>query len=246
MKPFYPVDMQWQIFQRFGENPQNYPKRQGHPGIDFDCPTGSPIYAVADGEITLSEYRASGGYGREINLVVNKVWKVIYGHQSELLVHAGAFVKRGQLIGYSGGDTSDPYRGNSSGAHLHFEVRDLTKPQVYPLIGAVDPEKWLQTDLENTSQVINSVESDTNIPSTPENAPQSSVEPSGGIVTVVSDWVSIRREPNTKKESLGRALYGMDFQKAGDVLPGTGTVKGWQPVIVYIATGQNDDGEYLE
>lgn len=47
-------------------------------------------------------------------------------------------------------------------------------------------------------------------------------------------------------EPIGMALYGMDFVKAGPVLPGTGTVKGWQPVILYIATGQADDGDYLE
>ena len=68
-----------------------------------------------------------------------------------------------------------------------------------------------------------------------------------GIVTVVSNWVSIRRKPTTVgNEPVGKALYGMDFQKAGDKLPRTGTVKGWQPVIMYIATGQDEDGDYLE
>jgi hypothetical protein len=65
-------------------------------------------------------------------------------------------------------------------------------------------------------------------------------------VTVVSDYVSIRKEPNTNGSPIGKALYGMDFETAGDPLPRTGTVKGWQPVIVYIATGQDDDGDYLE
>lgn len=214
MKPFYPVDMQWQIFQRFGENPQNYPKRNGHPGVDFDCPTGSPIYAVADGEITLSEYRSSGGYGREINLVVNKVWKVIYGHERDLLVHAGAFVKRGQLIGYSGGDVSDPYRGNSSGAHLHFEVRDLTKPQTYPLIGAVDPEVWLATDFD--SQPVASADN---------------------LLTVVTDYINIRRDPSTKYPAVGKVLYGMDLQT-------TGVVQGnWHEIKLWVNDG---NGAYLE
>ncbi len=69
----------------------------------------------------------------------------------------------------------------------------------------------------------------------------------GDTVTVVSNHVNIRRLPTTSgNEPIGQALYGMDFVKAGPVLPGTGTVKGWQPVIVYIATGQADDGDYLE
>ncbi len=223
MKPFWPVDMRWEITQRFGENPQNYPKRNGHPGIDFACPTGSPIYAVADGKITLSEYRASGGYGREINLVVGN-WKVVYGHQSVLLNKAGDMVKRGQVIGYSGGDTSDPYRGNSSGPHLHFEVRDLTKPQTYPLIGSVDPEVWLQTDLENPSSDVNSTQNHTN-------------EPHSGILTVVSDYVNIRRDPSTNLPPVGRVLYGMDLNT-------TGKVEGnWHEITMWVNDG---DGEYLE
>ncbi len=214
---------------------QAYPKRNGHPGIDFACPTGSPIYAVADGKITLSEYRASGGYGREINLVVGN-WKVIYGHQSVLLNKAGDMVKRGDLIGYSGGDTSDTYRGNSSGPHLHFEVRDLTKPQTYPLIGAVDPEVWLATDLENTSSETISTQNHTNIPSTQENAPQSSVEPYG-ILTVITDYVNIRRDPSVNNPPVGKVLYGMDLNT-------TGKVEGnWHEITMWVNDG---NGEYLE
>ncbi len=226
MKPFYPVDMQWQITQIFGANPQDYPKRQGHPGTDFSLPVGNNEYAVWDAIVKFAGYRPESGYGREVDLLINDKWLVIYGHLHELLVKTGDTVKRGQVIGLSGGDPtdSDPIDGMSSIAHLHFEVRDLTQPQTYPLIGAVDPEVWLTTDLD-TQPVPEVSTADT--------------------VTVVSDWVGIRRDPSTKKPILGKALYGMDFQKAGDPLPGTGDVKAWQPVVVYIATAWKDE-EYLE
>lgn len=69
---------------------------------------------------------------------------------------------------------------------------------------------------------------------------------SGGVVSVVSDWVSIRHKPTTVgNEPLGKAYYGMDFEKAGDPLPGTGDVKSWQPVVVYIATAWKHE-DYLE
>ncbi len=231
VKPFYPVDMKWPITQKFGVNVEAYPLRKGHPGIDFGMPKRKPWYAVWDGDIQAASYRKSGGYGREIFLKVLGRWCVIYGHADELLVSVGEHVKRGQLIGYSGGGLDDPYRGNSTDEHTHFEVRDLTQPQTLPLIGAVDPETWLASDLDQTVDVV------------PSNEPVINSD----VVTVVSNWVSIRRKPTTVgNEPVGKALYGMDFQKAGDKLPRTGTVKGWQPVIMYIATGQDEDGDYLE
>lgn len=69
----------------------------------------------------------------------------------------------------------------------------------------------------------------------------------GDTVTVIANRVGVRLVPTTIGNTpICQALYGMDFKKGGDVLPRTGTVKGWQPVIVYIATGQDDDGDYLE
>jgi len=220
MKPFYPVDMQYPIFQKFGVNVSAYPKRNGHPGVDFATPTRSPIYAVSDGKITLSEYRESGGYGREINLEFGK-WKVIYGHQSRLICEAGDMVKRGDILGYSGGDVSDPYRGKSAGPHLHFEVRDITKPQTYPLIGAVDPEIWLNTDLDQTADVV------------PSNKPVINSD----VVTVITDYINVRRDPSTNQPPIGRVLYGMD-------LHATGQVQGnWHEVTFWVHDG---NGNYLE
>lgn len=239
MKPYYPVDMQWTISQRFGENKQNYPKRQGHPGIDYATPVGCPVYAVADGKIKLAEYRASGNYGREIDLCFGK-WHVIYGHLSEIDVQAGDTVKRGDVLGYTGGALSDPMRGMSTGPHLHFEVRDLTQPQGYPLIGAVDPEIWLADetllplrDVVTRNDVVTPVET-----AKPLEMAHSA---SGGKVRVCSDWASVRLTPNG--QIIGKVYQGNVFETCGDVvnddLP-------WQPVTVYVSWKSQSGGDLLE
>lgn len=222
MKPFWPVDMKWAITQRFGENPQSYKNRQGHPGIDFGTPTGCKLFAACDGTITAAAYRKAGGYGREIFIQSGK-WSVIYGHCSEILVSVGDTVRRGDVIGYSGGGLEDPYRGNSSGPHLHFEVRDLTQPQTYPLIGAVDPEKWLQMELDNDQTV--------------EVVPSNKPVVNSDVVTVVTDYINIRRDPSMNQPPVGRVLYGMD-------LPTTGRIEGnWHEIKFWVHDG---NGEYLE
>lgn len=196
MRPYYPVDMQYKIIQRFGENLKSYPKRQGHPGTDWQLPTLNNLYAVADAKVKFAGYRPESGYGREVDLLVNNRWLVIYGHLSEYHVQQGDMVKRGDVIGLSGGDPNDddPIDGMSGGAHLHLEVRDLLKPQVLPLIGAVDPEKWLADD---TLLPLRDV-----VPCNDVVTPPSTVSPvlslpsaSGGIL-YCTDRCNIRTKPD--------------------------------------------------
>ena len=229
MKPFWPVDMQYRIFQRFGEHPDIYPKRHGHPGLDFDTPMRSELYAACDGIVTAAAYREAGGYGREVFIQCGK-YVVIYGHLSRIDVSVGQHVKRTDLIGLSGGDPKDGDKldGFSSGPHLHFEVRDTSKPWD----NAIDPEVWLATDFDGDAQP----------------APEVST---ADTITVITDTVNLRLRPNTNadNEPIGKVLYGMDLTKAGTPLPGTGKVISWQPVIVYVATGVVDNGiteEYTE
>lgn len=87
-----------------------------HMGIDLAGPTGTPIYATADGTITESGYN-SGGYGNLIKIDHGRGIETRYGHLSKLLVAAGTRVRRGQLIGHMGST------GRSTGSHLHYEVR---------------------------------------------------------------------------------------------------------------------------
>jgi len=86
-----------------------------HTGVDFAVPTGTDVLAVADGKIEAANWGAA--YGTQLVQKVDGGW-VIYAHLSKALVKAGATVKKGQHIAESGNT------GNSSGSHLHFEMRD--------------------------------------------------------------------------------------------------------------------------
>jgi murein DD-endopeptidase MepM/ murein hydrolase activator NlpD len=86
-----------------------------HTGIDVACKVGTDIIAVADGKIENASWGAS--YGTQLVQKVDGGW-VIYAHLSKTLVKAGDKVVKGQHIAESGNT------GNSSGPHLHFEMRD--------------------------------------------------------------------------------------------------------------------------
>ena len=90
-----------------------------HTGCDFAVPTGTDIIAVADGVIANANWGKSYGTQlvQQITVGDQKRW-VIYAHLSKALVKAGDKVVKGQEIGESGNT------GNSSGPHLHFEMRD--------------------------------------------------------------------------------------------------------------------------
>jgi murein DD-endopeptidase MepM/ murein hydrolase activator NlpD len=86
-----------------------------HTGVDFACKIGTPILAVADGKITNASWGKS--YGKQIVMAVDGGF-VIYAHLNAVRVKPGQKVTKGQIIGESGNT------GNSSGPHLHFEMRD--------------------------------------------------------------------------------------------------------------------------
>lgn len=87
-----------------------------HKGIDIAAPVGTPIYAAADGTVTLAG--RSSGYGNRITISHGNGLSTLYGHMYDngLLVSAGQKVKRGQKIAVVGNF------GRSTGPHLHFEV----------------------------------------------------------------------------------------------------------------------------
>jgi peptidoglycan glycosyltransferase len=89
---------------------------EGHPGVDFSTPPGVPVYAADDGLVIFAGWSALG-YGNVIVVDHGNGYKTLYAHLSQISQYCGAKVKSGQLIGMSGST------GNSSGPHLHFEVR---------------------------------------------------------------------------------------------------------------------------
>ena len=98
-------------------------------GVDINC---TPIYAIQDGLVTTSGY-SNYGYGNYIIINHgectdnNSSYISLYGHCSSLAVEEGENVKKGQLIGYVG------TTGNSTGPHLHLEVR-VNGTRVDPLM----------------------------------------------------------------------------------------------------------------
>lgn len=86
-----------------------------HTGIDFPVPTGTPVASAADGIVV--ETGSTGSYGNQV--VIRHADKLYtqYAHLSRISVAQGDKVTAGQEIGLSGNT------GNSTGPHLHFEVR---------------------------------------------------------------------------------------------------------------------------
>ena len=86
-----------------------------HEGIDIDNEVGTPIYAAAEGTIEFTGHQ--GGYGLTLEINHGFSLKTRYGHLSQILVHEGQRVKRGELVARCGNS------GLSNAPHLHYEVR---------------------------------------------------------------------------------------------------------------------------
>jgi murein DD-endopeptidase MepM/ murein hydrolase activator NlpD len=99
-----------------------------HTGVDLVEPFGSPVYAADDGVVALVG-SSSSGYGRYVVIAHSGGLDTLYGHLSTTLVKVGQLVNQGQTIGLEGST------GNSTGPHLHFELRIKQQP--------VDPTPYL-------------------------------------------------------------------------------------------------------
>jgi len=104
--------------------------RRAHKGIDLAQPTGTPVFATADGVVSRAEWFSS--YGLYISLEHGAAIQTRYGHLSRLNVASGQKVTKGDIIGYVGST------GRSTGPHLHYEVRIAGN--------SVNPVPYLQGD----------------------------------------------------------------------------------------------------
>lgn len=109
-----------------------------HTGLDISAPLGTPLQAAAAGTVLLatSSVDSQGhltGYGNYVVIAHDGGFLTLYGHMEQLMVSAGQTVQQGEVIGLLGST------GNSTGAHVHFEVR---KDGVF-----VDPAPYLATAL---------------------------------------------------------------------------------------------------
>jgi murein DD-endopeptidase MepM/ murein hydrolase activator NlpD len=124
---------QAQISQGFGPSTFWFEPAYGqyphfHTGIDLVEPFGSPIYAADDGVVALVG-SSSSGYGNYVVIAHSGGLDTLYGHLSTALVKVGQAVTQGQPVGLEGST------GNSTGPHVHFELRINQKP--------IDPTPYL-------------------------------------------------------------------------------------------------------
>lgn len=106
-----------------------------HTGLDFAAASGTPVMSVANGIVTSVGYE--GAYGNQIIVTLEDGTEVWYNHLNSFSASAGDNVVAGQVIGTVGST------GNSTGPHLHLEVRpgggDPTDPYAALVVNGVNP-----------------------------------------------------------------------------------------------------------
>lgn len=101
-------------------------RKSTHTGLDIAATSGTPIKVVADGTVTNASYQ--GSYGNLVKVSHGDGVETWYAHTSKMYVHVGQKVSAGEIIAAVGST------GNSTGAHLHFEIRingEHVNPQKY-------------------------------------------------------------------------------------------------------------------
>lgn len=101
-------------------------RKSTHTGLDIAASTGTPIKVIADGTVTCASYQ--GSYGKLVKIDHGNGLETWYGHTSKMYVSVGQKVTAGDVIAAVGST------GNSTGPHLHLEIRingEHVNPQNY-------------------------------------------------------------------------------------------------------------------
>ena len=108
-----------------------------HAGLDFTAPTGTPIYASANGVVKIAAHLGTG-YGNHVVINHGYGYETLYGHMFRIKAKPGQRVKRGEIIGYVGST------GKSTGPHCHYEVRKNGRQldPVYFFYNDLTPEQF--------------------------------------------------------------------------------------------------------
>jgi len=116
-------------------------KREFHRGIDLKAKMNTPVYATADGIVEWAGLHKRSGFGKLVILEHVYGFKSYFGHLNKIVIKSGQFVKKGQLIAYTGNS------GLSNGPHLHYELRFIHRVlNPYYFI------KWTQTNYNDIFQ----------------------------------------------------------------------------------------------
>ncbi|MFI8696641.1 peptidoglycan DD-metalloendopeptidase family protein [Dietzia maris] len=191
--------------------------RPDHRGIDLAAPDGTPMYAMAGGVVTAAG--PASGFGNWIiidHTIDGKPYSTVYGHMWDdgVAVQVGDTVTAGQHIGKVGNN------GQSTGAHLHFEVWEGGR-----LAGGTetDPQPWLDRAVNpgsGGSEPDDQHSSRTPAPSSPTRP----APPSGGQMP---DSDKIQSKENLQVDSIRVA------RAVAQRFPSVQTIGGWRPVDAY-------------
>ncbi len=115
-------------------------KKEFHRGTDLKAKMNTPVYATADGIVEWAGYHKSSGYGKLIIVEHNYGFKSYFGHLNKIVVKSNKFVKKGDLLAYTGNT------GMSSGPHLHYEIKFIHK--------TVNPFWFIKWTVENYDEIF--------------------------------------------------------------------------------------------
>lgn len=115
-------------------------RKEFHRGSDMRAKMKTKIYATADGVVEYAGYHKKSGYGNLIILQHNYGFKTYFGHLNKVAIKSGKYVKKGDLIGYTGNS------GMSNGPHLHYEVRFISR--------ALNPFWFIKWTVQNYKEIF--------------------------------------------------------------------------------------------
>lgn len=117
----WPLPGDFVITSPFGEREDPFTGELSfHDGVDIAAPEGTAILAAADGVVVTANRTDlwGGSYGYYVKIRHDETYETLYAHCAEVLVKTGQEVRQGEIIALVGST------GNSTGSHLHFEVRE--------------------------------------------------------------------------------------------------------------------------
>lgn len=216
----WPVEAgKYPLTQRFGENPQDYAvfKQAGHNGLDIGCPAGTLVCAAADG-VVVQAGMDKNGYGRYVRVAHDK-YETLYAHLSEIEVKPRQVVHAGDRLGLSGST------GNSTGPHMHFELRIPWEPLLGYPDGARDPLPYMAAIPQGCTMTSSQCLVSSRKSGARENQALWEIKAGEAVRVTAQDGLIIRREPDGG--ALGAARYG-------DVFEAVHLKSDWVGVVVYV------------
>jgi murein DD-endopeptidase MepM/ murein hydrolase activator NlpD len=112
----------FKVGSKFGITRKGLDTVRPHSGIDLFAQTGTELFSPGDGKVVKADMGENGGCGGSIWINHENGLESRFCHCSKINVKTGDNVKRGQLVGLTGGGKNDPGRGFSTGPHLHYTL----------------------------------------------------------------------------------------------------------------------------